>query len=320
MTNPDSVIAAASPSTNQEPEFLVELAGLEQRLRDPSSGATFTVRIDQPLRVRRGSCVALLGPSGCGKTTLLTVLGLLRSPTDPANLGVFDIHAHDSRRGWERHDLKEIWSRGRGRRVEELRRRHLGFALQSGELLPALTVRENIAAPLRLNGWSRAAARERVDELLARFGLDRPATAGVKTLGDQRVNRLSGGEYQRVALARAIAHRPTLVFVDEPTSALNREMARDALAELTRLQCGPDSKGALLMITHDEELAATFADTVVRLAPRGREPVGEVVEIRRNEPTARRETVDSSEHREAGSGGSDDSVVEADTLAGGLRR
>ena len=273
-----------------EPEILIELDGLEQRLCDPSSGATFTVRVDAPLKVRRGSSVALLGPSGCGKTTLLTVLGLLRSPTRPTDVESFVLHTHDSDRGWERHDLRVLWSRGRSGQIEALRRRHLGFALQSGELLPALTVRENIAAPLRLNGWSRKATRARVDELLSQFGLDRPAHAGTKqqrTLGDQRVNRLSGGESQRVALARAIAHRPTLLFVDEPTSALNREMARDALTELTRLQCGPDSRGALVMITHDEELAAMFADLIVQMAPRGREAVGEVIQIRENCPSAR---------------------------------
>lgn len=271
------------------PRYLLELAGLEQRLTDPASGATFTVRVDQPLRIQRGAAVALLGPSGCGKTTLLTVLGLLRSPTRPETLERFIVRTHDPRHGWAEHDLKKAWQRGGGRNVEALRRKSLGFALQSGELLPALTVRENIASPLRLNAWPKGDTRRRIDELLDRFGLNRPIVAGKpngKRLADQRVNRLSGGEYQRVALARAIAHRPSLVFVDEPTSALNRELAHEALSELTRLQCGGDSTGALVMITHDEELARTFASLVVRMAPRKGEPVGEVVEIRGNHPTA----------------------------------
>lgn len=271
------------------PLCLLELDGLEQCLTDPASGATFTVRVDQPLRIQRGAAVALLGPSGCGKTTLLTVIGLLRAPTRPETLERFIVRTHDQRHGWEKHDLKELWRRGGGRNIESLRRKSLGFALQSGELLPALTVRENIATPMRLNAWPTGEAGRRIDELLIQFRLNRPVVAGKpggKKLADQRVNRLSGGEYQRVALARAIAHRPSLVFVDEPTSALNRELAHEALSELTRLQCGGGSTGALVMITHDEELARTFASLIVRMAPRKGEPVGEVVEIRENHPTA----------------------------------
>jgi ABC-type lipoprotein export system ATPase subunit len=277
------------------PENLLELEGLEQRLVDPASGETFTVRVQVPLRIARRSSVALVGPSGCGKTTLLTVLGLLRSPTAPESLGRFVMRTPTGSGDWAEHDLREVWRRRRRGHVERLRREHIGFALQSGELLPALTVRENIVAPLRLNNLSRRACRARADELLAAFGLEGSTPSGEaaenasraasRRLGDQRVNRLSGGEYQRVALARAIAHRPTLLFVDEPTSALNRELAHDALRQLRTLQCGPHSQGALVMITHDESLAATFADLIVRMAPRRGEAVGEVVEIQRNVPT-----------------------------------
>lgn len=280
--------------TTESPEYLLELAGLEQRLVDAASGETFTVRVDMPLRIACRSSVALLGPSGCGKTTLLTVLGLLRSPSHPETIGQFVMRTPNAAGGWKEHDLRDIWLRRRRGQVEELRRRHLGFALQSGELLPALTVRENIAAPLRLNSVPLGQCRTRVNELLASFGLEdsdgtgamaSSAVARKRRLGDQRVNRLSGGEYQRVALARAVAHRPTLLFVDEPTSALNRELAHDALRQLRALQCGPQSHGAFIMITHDESLATTFADVIVRMAPRRGEAVGEVVEISANTPT-----------------------------------
>lgn len=283
-------------TSESPPEFLLELAGLEQRLVDAASGETFTVRVEMPLRIACRSSVALLGPSGCGKTTLLTVLGLLRSPTSTERIERFTIRTPDQNGRWIEHDLRDIWLRRRLRQVEQLRREHLGFALQSGELLPALTVRENIAAPLRLNSVPWAACRTRVDELLTSFGLEDSATdlhvanngatnGNRRRLGDQRINRLSGGEYQRVALARAVAHRPTLLFVDEPTSALNRELAHDALRQLRALQCGPQSHGALIMITHDENLAMTFADVIVRMAPRRGESVGEVVEISPNSPT-----------------------------------
>lgn len=287
------------------PEILLELAGLEQRLVDSASGATFTIRVDMPLRIACRSSVALLGPSGCGKTTLLTVLGLLRSPTHAEKIERFVMRTPSQDGAWLEHDLRESWLKRRRRHVEELRRRHLGFALQSGELLPALTVRENIAAPLRLNGVSGSDCRTRIDDLLVSFGLEDAALTGStpvkhssseprRRLGGQRVNRLSGGEYQRVALARAIAHRPTLLFVDEPTSALNRELAHDALRQLRILQCGPQSHGALIMITHDENLAMTFADVIVRMAPKRGEPVGEVVEISANTPTVGNSGGDSS--------------------------
>ena len=267
------------------PDFILELDGLEQRLFDPSSGESFTVRVDLPLRIAPRSVVALLGPSGCGKTTLLTVLGLLRAPSNPETLERFIIRTRSGDGMWLTHDLKSIWISRRRGKVEALRRQHLGFALQSGELLPALTVTENIAAPLKLNGVSRAICTMRVSELLTSFGLEQCNGSTLeRSLAHQRVNRLSGGEYQRVALARAISHRPTLLFVDEPTSALNRELAHGALSQLRTLQRNESSQGAAVMITHDEDLARIFADVIIRMSPRRGEPVGEVVDVTVNVP------------------------------------
>ncbi|MEK6238498.1 MAG: ATP-binding cassette domain-containing protein, partial [Planctomycetales bacterium] len=234
------------------------------------------------------------GPSGCGKTTLLSVIGLLRHPTNPQSLTRFTLNINEPTKGDDAssttHDLRDLWVRRQERRIERLRRQYVGFALQSGELLPSLTVRENIAVPLRLAGFNGRQRRERVDELLAAFHLTRVTgseddpKASSDALANSRVNRLSGGEYQRVSLARAIAHRPQLVFVDEPTAALNREMAHDALVQFRDLQQQSDHSGATIMITHDESLAEEFATLVVRMAPvRGR-AAGEVVEITRHAP------------------------------------
>ncbi|MES2789207.1 MAG: ATP-binding cassette domain-containing protein [Planctomycetota bacterium] len=285
----------SSKSLNEPPDYVLELAGLEQRLFDPERGEQFVVRVKHHLQIARRSVVALLGPSGCGKTTLLTVLGLLRSPTQPDSLETFIMRTQNQDGTWLEHDLRQIWMRRQLRQVERLRRQHLGFALQSGELLPALTVRENIAAPLRLNGMLGQRCWDRVDELLTTFRLDGSGvsdTAGTEAerqqrrrrLAFSRINKLSGGEYQRVALARAIAHRPTLLYVDEPTSALNRELAWGALEQLRLLQCSESSQGAAVMITHDEQLAAAFADVIIRMAPVKGQPVGEVVEVTRNSP------------------------------------
>jgi ABC-type lipoprotein export system ATPase subunit len=264
---------------------VLEVMGLEHRLYDPESGDEFVVLVERPLRIDRGSLVALVGPSGCGKTTLLTILGLLRAPSRPERLEYFRIHTRSEKGEITTTDLKETWRKGRQRVVERLRRRHVGFALQSGELLPALTVRENISVPLWLNGVTGEACRLRLEELLDAFRLQRGGPGGESALAGARVNKLSGGEYQRVALARAIAHRPSLVFVDEPTAALNRELAWEALEQLRRVQAGIQAHGATVMITHDEELALAFADVIVRMAPvRGR-PAGEVVEVTANEPS-----------------------------------
>ncbi len=269
---------------------VLEISGLKQVLRDPGSGETFTVLVDVPIVIGAGSFVALLGPSGCGKTTLLSVLGLLRAPTAPESLDTFLMRTQRRDGSWETYDLKGIWTNRNRGRIERLRRECVGFALQSGELLSSLTVAENIAVPLRLNGTRTQKVNERVEELLLAFKLKslntEPATGGRsnRNLASQRINRLSGGEYQRVALARAIAHQPTLLFVDEPTSALNRELAYGALNELRELQCNENARGAVIMITHDEELASMFADTIIRMAPRRGAAIGEVVSIEANTP------------------------------------
>jgi ABC-type lipoprotein export system ATPase subunit len=279
---------------------VLEIEGLEQRLYDAQRVEGFLVYVPQRITIYPGDFVALLGPSGCGKTTLLTVLGLLRAPSNARTMARFSMWVEQAD-SYREYDLKAAWIQRRYRRIEHLRRRHLGFALQGGELLPALTVGENVAAPLRINGVTGRHARRRVDELLASFGLggdcrrepaadaaaqaaaDNPAAGDrakpARDLSRTRVNKLSGGEYQRVSLARAIAHRPRLVFVDEPTAALNRELARGALAQLRLLQRQESRHGATIMVTHDEALAQEFANVVIRMAPRKDRPAGEVVEV-----------------------------------------
>jgi len=277
------------------PVLVVE--DLQQRLRDVKTGEQFTVTLDTRLEIQPGTFAAILGPSGCGKTTLLSVLGLLRRPSDPLSIGCFEISGQDATGKVVTHDLKDLWQRNRQHRIERLRRQHIGFALQSGELLSSLTVRENIAVPLQLNCLGRREVRDRVDELLAAFGLNASGHISESALystsddnesdvpidgsrlSNARVNKLSGGEYQRVVLARAIAHRPRIVFVDEPTSSLNRELARVSLSQLKHSQTEADKPGAVVMITHDEQLASEFADMIIRMAPEPGRAAGRVVEI-----------------------------------------
>jgi putative ABC transport system ATP-binding protein len=286
-------------------EKRLEIDGLRQRLYDRARGEEFVAYVDMNITLRAGDFVALLGPSGCGKTTLLSVLGLLRAPTDLTRLKCFKIWVPRLGEVVTELDLKRAWQEGNRSAVEEIRRRHFGFSLQSGELITSLTVYENIAAPLRLNGLSRNEIIQRVNSLIEAFRLRRrlaslekvavSASAGTEendgessecfsSLAGARINRLSGGEFQRVALARAIAHRPTIAFVDEPTSALNRELARGSLELLRNLQSSDRQDGmggVTVMITHDEQFAAEFSNVIIRMAPRRNEAAGEVVEVTR---------------------------------------
>lgn len=278
-------MASVDSASTADADIVLELDRLVQRLHDPQSGAEFIVEVDRPLQVRQRDFVAILGPSGCGKTTLLTVLGLLRQPSHPREIGAFRIRGSATTVSGDRSfiDLKEAWCRRRHSLIERVRRSHFGFALQSGELLPSLTVAENIAAPMHLNGVAGGERRQRVRDLVEAFGLRRQTGADHYDLSRKRVNKLSGGEYQRVSLARAIAHRPSIVFVDEPTAALNREMARGALEQFRLLEASRSGGAATIMITHDEELANEFANLIVRMAPVVGRPAGRIIDIiRRN--------------------------------------
>lgn len=298
--------ANMADSVTQHP--VLRIQGLRHELRDKEKNERFNIYAEPLLEFCSGDFIGLLGPSGCGKTTLLTVLGLLRQPTHTDEIELFDLHipSNEKEQAWQRIDLKQAWLGDRKHSVETLRREYFGFALQSGELISSLTVRENICVPLRLNLWSHKQSRERANQLIDQFGLTRirdtenkikrdpsqaadvvaeienstPSHSAAGTaLANSRINRLSGGEYQRVALARAIAHKPSVVFVDEPTSALNRELARNALTALRDLQLSRGMPGITFMITHDETLAEEFCNAIVRMAPRKNEPAGEVSEF-----------------------------------------
>lgn len=288
-----SNVSQSDADGNAIPAVILRLESLKHTLIDRDKKQCFTVNVDRALQFHAGDFIGLLGPSGCGKTTLLSILGLLRQPADLKHVGAFELYVPTSDAGEQRTlvDIRDAWARNDLQRIENLRRTQMGFALQSGELVKSLTVTENIQVPLRLNGWQSADMRERVHDLLSKFSLTRhrdlqPSDgkgSAVNTLARSRINRLSGGEYQRVSLARAIAHKPSVVFVDEPTSALNRELAHNALDVLRSLQRERSTPGITFMITHDEELAARFCNVIVRMAPRRGEPEGDVVEIVRGE-------------------------------------
>jgi putative ABC transport system ATP-binding protein len=183
-----------------------------------------------------GSFTAIMGPSGSGKSTFLHLAAGLDRPTSgTVALGGTDLAS-----------LSE-------RRLTILRRERIGFVFQAFNLMPSLTVTQNIALPLRLDG--RRPRRSEVREVAARVGLDR-------RLG-HRPFQLSGGQQQRVAIARALVTRPEVVFADEPTGALDRDTGRGVLALLR--QVVDDDGHTVVMVTHDP-VAAAHADQVIMLA------------------------------------------------------
>jgi putative ABC transport system ATP-binding protein len=188
------------------------------------------------LELAPGSFTAVMGPSGSGKSTLLHVAAGLDRPTSgTVALGDTEL------------------TRLSERRLTLLRRKRIGFVFQSFNLLPSLTVAQNIALPLRLDGWR--ATRSAVLEVAARVGLERRLA--------HRPAQLSGGQQQRVAIARALVTRPEVVFADEPTGALDTHTGQEVLALLREIV---DEEGhTVVMVTHDR-VAASYADEVVVLA------------------------------------------------------
>ncbi|HET7047258.1 MAG TPA: ABC transporter ATP-binding protein [Solirubrobacteraceae bacterium] len=183
-----------------------------------------------------GSFTAVMGPSGSGKSTLLNVAAGLDRPTSgTVSLGDIDL------------------TRLSERRLTLLRRERIGFVFQAFNLLPSLTVAQNIALPLRLDG--RRPRRSTVREIAARVGLDKRLR--------NRPSQLSGGQQQRVAIARALITRPEVVFADEPTGALDTHTGRDVLELLRELV--DEDRHTVVMVTHDP-VAAAYADQVVMLA------------------------------------------------------
>lgn len=189
------------------------------------------------LHLDKGEIVALLGASGSGKTTLLNLLSGIDTPDKGRVLinGV-DIHAQ-----------------GEPARTL-LRRQQLGFVFQFFNLIPTLTVAENVALPMELIGADEAAMQQRVSYLLHRVGLAQ--------MQDRYPDTLSGGEQQRTAVARALSHRPQILLADEPTGNLDEETGQRVISLLGDLV--RDQATTMLIVTHSRAIAAA-ADRVLQL-------------------------------------------------------
>ncbi|MFK8080509.1 MAG: ABC transporter ATP-binding protein [Granulosicoccus sp.] len=203
-----------------------------------TSGQSHTQILDAAcLQVNAGQAVALIGRSGSGKSSLLNLISGLEpiSSGDVTLNGVSMSTLNDHQRTL-------------------LRGKQIGFIYQSFNLIPTLSVSDNIALPLALSGEAHARQTPRIEELLTAIGL--------QGRGNDYPDRLSGGEQQRVAIARALVHKPALILADEPTGNLDSKSGRQVLQLLTDLV--KNQRSAMLLVTHSMEVARS-ADCMVIL-------------------------------------------------------
>ena len=187
------------------------------------------------LTVEQGEFVAIVGTSGSGKSTLLHMLGGLDRPTS----GTVTV------------DGKDIFAL-KDEALTIFRRRKVGFVFQSYNLVPVLSVWENIVLPVELDG--RNVDQAYVEEVIATLGLEKKL--------QNLPNQLSGGQQQRVAIARALATKPAILLADEPTGNLDSKTSQDVLGLMK--VTGQKFAQTMVMITHNEEIAQ-MADRIVRI-------------------------------------------------------
>ena len=202
------------------------------------SGHLSVKAVDQiSININRGEFVGLVGPSGSGKTTMLAMLAALLKPSegkvfvDQLNLG-------------EMNEAKRV----------EFRRKKIGFTFQSNNLLPYLSVRENVEFMLRLNNQYNSATRQKALDLLIRLGLEDRL--------DNLPNQLSGGQRQRVSIARSLIHDPAVVLADEPTANLDTERAYQVTKLFADLIHEQNKAG--IMVTHDLRMCK-YVDKIIQL-------------------------------------------------------
>jgi putative ABC transport system ATP-binding protein len=248
MTQPSTAqpVTSRSDSTTKP---LIQLSGIKKVfLTDEVETHALS---EVHLEIKPGEYLAIAGPSGCGKTTLLSILGLLDTPSDGS-------YVLDGR------PVVNLSAADRAR----VRNRQIGFIFQAFNLIGDLTVYENVELPLTYRGLSSAERKRRVTEALERVGMSHR----VKHYPAQ----LSGGQQQRVAVARAVAGDPAILLADEPTGNLDSSNGESVMELLRELHRGG---ATICMVTHDPRYAA-HADRTIELFD------GRVVEERAGTPVA----------------------------------
>ena len=206
-------------------ESLIRLEGVSKVFLTDEVETHALAGID--LDIRRGEYVSIAGPSGCGKTTLLSILGLLDSPSD----GGYTLNGHP------------VQALSAAQRAT-IRNREIGFIFQAFNLIGDLTVAENVELPLTYRGMPAAERKTRVQEALEKVGMAHRIR--------HYPSQLSGGQQQRVAVARAIAGSPSVLMADEPTGNLDSTNGEQVMELLQELHAGG---ATIVMVTHDPRYA-----------------------------------------------------------------
>lgn len=214
---------------------------LQQVVKTRRHGASSFQLVIPEFTVRAGEFVAVVGESGCGKSTLLDLLALISKPSEVSRFQLaFTEH--------DQPDVARLWARNDEDALAAIRRRHLGYVLQTGGLLPYLSVQDNLLLPMHMNRLPDAHRRM----------LAMAERMGVSDCLKRKPDALSGGQRQRVAILRALSHTPRLVLADEPTAAVDKRRARLIVDDFSSL--ARDEGLSIIMVTHDVDLVKTLAD------------------------------------------------------------
>lgn len=187
------------------------------------------------LTVNDGEFIGIMGPSGSGKSTFLNLIATIDQPTS-GNILL---------NGKNPNELDQ-------EKIAQFRRTQLGFVFQAFNLLPTLTVEENIVLPLTLDGEKVAVMKKKVRDIAPRLGIE--------GLLNKRIAEISGGQAQRIAVARAMVHQPELLLADEPTGNLDTKSSKDVMGLLRQLN--EEEQATILLVTHDP-LAASYCQRIV---------------------------------------------------------
>lgn len=218
----------------------IELRNMEKRF-----GETYAVK-PFSLTIQHGEFVALLGPSGCGKTTTLRMISGLETVSGGT------IHLDGANITWQKPGY-----------------RNMAFVFQFYALYPHISVRENIAFPLKAEGMAKSDVYKRVDEVVS--------ILRIENLLNMRPGKLSGGDKQRVALARALVRKPAAFLMDEPLGALDAEYRESMRAEIKRLHLSTNA--TTVYVTHDQVEAMAMADRIVVMSAAEVQQVGTPADV-----------------------------------------
>ncbi|PSV13371.1 ABC transporter ATP-binding protein [Photobacterium leiognathi] len=222
----------------KKPSKRLILTGVEKKLGDLDHNITIQIPL---FELHQREIVAIVGANGCGKSTMLDMIAMLCKPDRAEQFSIY----------FDNGEIKDIQQLGE-KEINELRRNHIAYILQSGGLLEFLTLKQNISLVTRLKKGKQANLNEIVESL------------GIEKIINKKPIHLSGGQRQKGAVARALIQQPDIILADEPTSAMDSLSAVRLMENLTRRV--KDSGSSLILVSHDASLVQGFANRVYRFS------------------------------------------------------